>query len=125
ASGEIVEYAAILRVEAILAHAQIHRARRDGVADPAHVSTREPLDEYVGAVAMRTAEGALVGESNPNPESQGRQVPLLPLLRRPIGQRCHGYAKLSRRPRSRGRTPAPPAGIQWPEEGRRHGDNHG
>src|SRR5215831_3282888 len=126
AGGEIVEDAAILRVEPILAHAQIHRARGDGVAHPAHVSTREPVDDHVGAVAVRTAEVALVGESNPDRERHGCSAPFSLLY---YGARSAkdvtGMLNCPGGPRSLGRTPALPACIQCPEEGSGHGDNHG
>ena len=62
AHRQVVEDALILRMQAVLADAEIHRGGRNGVAYATHVGTGEPIQHHVRPVAVRATEIALVGE---------------------------------------------------------------
>src|SRR5262249_33584646 len=65
---EVVEDCSVLRVQTVLADAQVHRAHGKGPTNVLDVGEREALDGDVGPVASGTGRIALVGEADTHGE---------------------------------------------------------
>src|SRR6266850_1767282 len=68
AHRQVVEDSLILRVQPVLADAEIHRGGGNGVAHAAHIRPGEPLHHHVGPVAVRATQITLVGQPDTDRE---------------------------------------------------------